>query len=177
MLSNPSNTLSLAAISISTISVIWTISHNYRQSKADRIRETRALFDNFMAFEMISLRGDAWFFLENINSSEEEVTFSSLWSDPSLEEREAFDKLYHVLEFWFLFRSMDRQKTIDRKLAKELFSYHYTHWRTQLSKLIKNSIAKDWDSLDMLHSFGESDLDWLDRKASERPNFSKHFSS
>lgn len=63
---------------------------------------------------------------------------------------------------------MDRQKAIDRKLARELFAYHYTHWRTQLSKLVRDSKMKDWDSLDMLHPFGEKDLDWLDRKAKER---------
>jgi hypothetical protein len=157
----PSDIIAGLAFLLSIISVAWTITYNKRQSKDDRIFQTRDLFQIYMSSNMRQCRDTAWFFLDTLNKKDQPLVYSSLWMDAREKSRQDFDRLHQVLEFWYLLYAMDRMKYIDRPLARELFEYQYIHWKNQTGKLVADSKKDDWDRLDVLKPFALPGMDWL----------------
>jgi len=153
--------ISMLALTVSATSVLWTVWYNKRQTKVESIQQTRDLFMTYYSLDMLRSRDKAWFSLDSLNQRDESLTFSSLWTDLSEEAREEFDHIQHVLEFWFQLYALDKRQFIDRKLAIELFEYHYGHWRKQFRRLVEDTAAHDQDCPYSIHAFSSGQLEWL----------------
>ena len=131
--------------------------------RRSRIMVTNELFKSYHSPELITVRQEAWFFLDRINNSSDPPPFSELWKTSDDKAEREYHVLVQVVAFWFQLYISKKQKIIDDALAQELFTYQFRHWRRQLTPLYNATKKKDSkdDQPDWLTFMEPGEMDWL----------------
>lgn len=154
-------TLSIIALIISAITIVWTLYYNLSQKRTSSVRYVLELYSNFYTQEMIAARRITWHDLGEMMDKDASITWKNLWEDNNDSDQRIYNHLQLVLQFWFQLYALDKKGLLDRKLAFELFGYQFGMWRDHLSKLAKNTQKHDDLQPDVFKSILENQLDWL----------------
>ena len=112
-----------------------------RQISQDRAKKTQSLYQEFFQPQMLSARGKAWFFIQELKEKNEIPSWKSIWSDKVYMDDVC--NLYLVLSFWHSLRHHLEKKLVDNTLVIKLFSYEWEHWKSHMKPLVNVTGNKD----------------------------------
>lgn len=154
-------TLSIVAVVMSTITVVWTLFYNLSQRRTSSIRYVLELYANYHSQEMIVARRIVWHDLGEIMDKDNSLTWEKLWKDNTESEQRIYNHLQLVLQFWFQLYALDKMRIMDRKISLELFGYQFSMWHKHLSQLAINTQEHDSLQPDVIKPLLDNQLDWL----------------
>lgn len=153
--------ISYIALIISVVSIAWTVYYNHSERRADVIINTCDLYYKYISRDMLLLRDKGWYFLDELNNSDNDFSYETLCYNSNRDIRNQFDDLYHLIQFWGLINALDRRSLINRKLCYELFHYQFRAWKDQIKQLVDNTDKYSPAHNFELEPFRNNNLAWL----------------
>lgn len=156
--------MSIIALIISFVSIIWTIWFNLSKVNESRIDRVIELQFRYNSSEMYQARELGWYLIDNIEHIQRPWRLKDIWDHPDEKIRCRFDSLYKVLFFWLTLYHLGNEGKIDKVLAKEVFSYEYRWWYRRVQPLISDilkSTGNDDHIPDVVKAFENEGISWL----------------
>ena len=131
--------------------------------RGEKQRLTNELFRLYHSPDVLVSRNIAWKFMKEEYPGLS-LPFYKLFADKDIVDRERYNAINQVVYFWYQLFSMKKRRAIDKKLAREYFSYQFNHWKSDVGPLVENTRQKSQDDKpDWLIIFEKGRMDWLCR--------------